>query len=421
MASTDLKKLAEEAKQILKSSEEARTKEYNKEPHLYTVNRQSIIREALVQVGKSRDSITEKELAELIDACTNYCHRLYEAFMSEKNEGIQVFAKSRINFYVIINAGINSYRKVYQVRASQKGGLRKFTNDLHRIFPESKKVNTVAFDVGHKPGSSISELTIQKALSKFLSVPKATGQGSREINKIISIAIRSYEKVNLNKAFYIEVKDESAVENQRKGREEEKQWLKDTRDALNKMISKVDWPNQRGSRSAVEAILSEILSTGRKSGAKVKGKSIAKSGPSKASTKLIIKKTTKSARPIEVPLVEDITFPPRLVAKQNWLSMVGIINAKLAPRVMANMKSPALVNRTGTFANSAKVVNIEQTREGFPSFVFDYERNPYDVFDRTKGASPWNTPERDPRALVDKSLREIVREMAIGRFYTRRA
>jgi len=98
-----------------------------------------------------------------------------------------------------------------------------------------------------------------------------------------------------------------------------------------------------------------------------------------------------------------------------------MLNAKLPPRVMGNMRSPALVNRTGTFANSTKVVNVEQTREGFPTFVFDYERDPYDVFDRTKGKSPWNTPERDPRALVDRSLREIVREMAIGRFYTRRA
>lgn len=85
------------------------------------------------------------------------------------------------------------------------------------------------------------------------------------------------------------------------------------------------------------------------------------------------------------------------------------------------MKYPSLVNRTGTFGNSAKIVNVEQTREGFPTFVFDYERDPYDVFDRTLGRSPWNTPQRDPRALVDKSVRELVREMAIGRFYTRRA
>jgi hypothetical protein len=88
---------------------------------------------------------------------------------------------------------------------------------------------------------------------------------------------------------------------------------------------------------------------------------------------------------------------------------------------MQNMKNPRLINRTGRFAQSARVVNVEQTSQGFPSFVFDYERDPYDVFDRTLGRSPWNTAQRDPRALVDLSVREIVREMAIGRFYTRRA
>jgi peptidoglycan L-alanyl-D-glutamate endopeptidase CwlK len=105
----------------------------------------------------------------------------------------------------------------------------------------------------------------------------------------------------------------------------------------------------------------------------------------------------------------------------NWASLIAIINAKLPERVANNMKSPGLVYRTGRFANSTKVVNVETTRDGYASIVFDYERDPYDVFDRIKGASPWNTPQRDPRALVDKSVREIVQEMAIGRFYTRRA
>ena len=104
----------------------------------------------------------------------------------------------------------------------------------------------------------------------------------------------------------------------------------------------------------------------------------------------------------------------------NWSSLLAILNAKLPPKVIANMRYPALVNRTGTFANSTEVVNIETSREGYPVFVFDYERDPYNVFDRTLGRAPWNTPERDPRALVDKSVREIVREMAIGRFYTKR-
>lgn len=107
--------------------------------------------------------------------------------------------------------------------------------------------------------------------------------------------------------------------------------------------------------------------------------------------------------------------------QKTWSSLLPMINSKLTPKMIANMRYPALVNRTGTLASSAEVVNVETTKEGFPTFVFNYERDPYNVFDRTLGRSPWNTPERDPRALVDKSVREVLREMAVGRFYTRRA
>ena len=36
------------------------------------------------------------------------------------------------------------------------------------------------------------------------------------------------------------------------------------------------------------------------------------------------------------------------------------------------------------------------------------------------GSEPWATPERDPRKLIDGSIREIAARLAIGRFFTRR-
>ena len=36
------------------------------------------------------------------------------------------------------------------------------------------------------------------------------------------------------------------------------------------------------------------------------------------------------------------------------------------------------------------------------------------------GEAPWATPERDPRKLIDRSIREIATKLAIGRFFTRR-
>ena len=37
-----------------------------------------------------------------------------------------------------------------------------------------------------------------------------------------------------------------------------------------------------------------------------------------------------------------------------------------------------------------------------------------------RGEPPWATPERDPRKLIDRSIREIAAELAMGRLFTRR-
>lgn len=419
MSNINLKKLAEEAKKLLAESEESRTTYYNKEPHSYSVARSSIIKQALVQVGRSKDTITEDELDQLTTSATAYCKRLHDAFQAQTNRGVKVYAKSKINFYVVI-FGVDAYELIYRTRVSEGGGLRKFTNELRKIFPDSAKIHSVAFDVGHVYGGSIADRRIDDALKMFVDTPKITGPGSRAINKVISIAIRSRERTDSGKSFYIEVIDESATENRRKGSAEEKKWIQDTKNALNSMIKNVDWANQRSSRSAVEAVLSELLSTSKKGKAKIKGKIFSKGTPSKASSKLVIK--GKNPKEIKSDLVGDISIAKKeKTPSTNWSSLIGIINAKLPQKVATNMGAPGLVYRTGTFANSTKVVNVENTKQGYPSIVFDYQRDPYDIFDKTKGKAPWNTPARDPRALVDRSVREIVREMAIGKFFTRRA
>lgn len=114
--------------------------------------------------------------------------------------------------------------------------------------------------------------------------------------------------------------------------------------------------------------------------------------------------------------------PSRRVQKgvsSSPLAMIKMINAKL-PRVVAgNMGSPALENRTGRFAGSVRVVDAQVTPKGFTSFGYTYQRDPYGVFESTSGTR-FASPERDPRVLIEGSIREIAQEMAIGRFFTRR-
>ena len=90
------------------------------------------------------------------------------------------------------------------------------------------------------------------------------------------------------------------------------------------------------------------------------------------------------------------------------------------PDVVAkNMVPPRLQLRTGRLAQSARVVDVQATRQGFPSIGYTYEKDPYAVFESTSGTSRASI-ERDPRPLIDQSIREIVIGFGLGRIYTRR-
>lgn len=112
--------------------------------------------------------------------------------------------------------------------------------------------------------------------------------------------------------------------------------------------------------------------------------------------------------------------PPSKQPAFNELQLVGILNASLPPIVRKNMQFPALQNRTGLFSESVKVVSIDQTPKGFPSISYTYDKIPYQVFEMGIGKEPWATPERDPRKLIDKSVRELAAEYMTQRFYTKR-
>lgn len=101
-------------------------------------------------------------------------------------------------------------------------------------------------------------------------------------------------------------------------------------------------------------------------------------------------------------------------------SYVAMINKTLSRVIRKNMRPPALQNQTGGFANSVRVQDVNTTRDGYLSFGYTYQKDPYQIFEVGKGTEPWATSQRDPRKLIDKSIREVAAELALGRFYTRR-
>lgn len=138
-------------------------------------------------------------------------------------------------------------------------------------------------------------------------------------------------------------------------------------------------------------------------------------------TKKVKGKTKVSSSKVNIPTKKKTIkgFEVK-TTKQPVLNLNALkaqINARLSMTVIKNMGTPALENRTGRFARSVQVTDVTQTSKGFPSIGYTYQKYPYQTFE--PGFKQGST-QRDPRTLIDRSIREIASELLVGRFYTRR-
>jgi len=149
----------------------------------------------------------------------------------------------------------------------------------------------------------------------------------------------------------------------------------------------------------------KVTSPDRNAERKTQHKSTKEASSSKVGAATIIRKRSTRKRQ-----TASATTP-------NLGAILGILQDKLPQTVAKNMGSPRLNNRTGRFAGSVQVTDMAVTAKGFPSIGYTYMKRPYQTFE-TGGAQ--GSADRDPRTLIDTSIREIAAGLAMGRFYTRR-
>lgn len=152
--------------------------------------------------------------------------------------------------------------------------------------------------------------------------------------------------------------------------------------------------------SAVVKVPKEEKSKGYRGAAKIAGKSLNRK------KKKIAKKSYTKTRTLQKTAKSPI-------------ALLSLINQALPHTVAKNMGDPRLVNRSGRFAGSVRAVDITTTRGGYPSIGYTYEKDPYQVFESTSGTR-FSSRTRDPRVLIDTSIREIAAKLVVGRLYTRR-
>jgi len=128
-------------------------------------------------------------------------------------------------------------------------------------------------------------------------------------------------------------------------------------------------------------------------------------------------KAPKKSRVAKVALVKGSKVAKAKESNFSLAHLMGVLNDRLPQTVEANMGAPRLVNQSGRFANSTRITDVSTTKQGFPSIGYTYQKNPYQTFETGYRQGSEN---RDPRTLIDSSIREIAAQFAIGRFYTRR-
>ena len=290
-----------------------------------------------------------------------------------------------------------------------------------------KKSIKFFFDAGHEEGYGVFERFIDDAtlnIAKSLELESDEDSIAARDRLLRELADLGFELeiAKVDNADSIIIKIESTYLNRQRGAQTG-QRSKKLREAVLDFIEKYPLENLEGSDSIKTRKRKEVLHKTLDPFKKLKNVKVTtenikiKESNTKVSKSYKSKVTGKSKKIGSIGAIGATKIKRSKRPKKSIVSLIGILNAKLPRTVQKNMGAPALVNRTGRFASSVRVTDVAITPKGFPSIGYTYQLGPYQTFE--PGYAQGST-DRDPRTLIDKSIREIAASMAIGRFYTRR-
>lgn len=440
-----------------------REQELDNSAHVYSVLYPKLLREVLYEINTIKISGIRFPASLIREPVKTYCEELYTSFKKTAPPGYSMqVAGTPLSFSVLIRKKGASDKKstpFIQIGARRKVPLSNLKITLLREIKafikesrnraitkieEERIFNTVLgnkdknniragglLERGHSTGGSAIEhelLDAKISFSEELRNISKMGQSS-VVDSILmdmkfTVITNPKKQGKLrNGKLVVFIYDQSKTRNNAQSNVESNM-RKDFQKVIMEVLDKVDFANLETSPSVPKIAIAKIGKGAKKSGLKTNiNTAIADITYNTVSNTSIKGKllTTTISENLSSSMKFNFVQANKAQKKQNWSYLIPIINSRLASQVQKNMKSPRLVNRTGRFANSVSVTGVVETQQGYPSFIFDYERDPYNVFDPVVGRSPWNTPERNPRNLINLSIREIMRELAVDRFYTRRA
>ncbi len=293
--------------------------------------------------------------------------------------------------------------------APAQSALRNQLIGIYKTIGRSTKAGDRLFDLGHITAvSQVKRETAVRALERIKTSPQYSD---------VLAGLMKYELISkfsasseLNKFFegkVVYARPEAVAFNNVQSKFET-ELLKEVQNALKQVVeSNVDWANQAGSDTIVEAIAKELIGTAVKRGAKGNLSKIDRA-PSKASLAKTLKKKVVTRKLGKPNVSTPSPLPEAGKSAVDLRSLIPILNQRLPEVVRSNMGiGGRLRNRTGRFSESARVVEI-----GGDVMSYSYQRNPYQVFE--------SQGPRDPRPLIEGSIRELAASLTRQKFNLRR-
>jgi len=447
MAQANLKKVLEKLEQDLyRNAEEYRLLISDKKVHFIRLTRKELKEQVRAELLNRRGGFAElpESIEKIVDEESD---AMYE-YLKERLNPINYNANTRRVYYTSDYKANNSYFEV--MLATKEGkGVRKVFNHfrtikqnaqrqlIKKLNAQIKKLNNSRtnkveeinasdfLNVGHFAETAVSmqrKRAVENALFNF-------GQkGSKDVAPFIQ-ALKDELKLNISKKpgspiDVIGVTIESAFLNKKYGREVEAKLAPKINQALARVLEKMEMENLSSSPTPVETRIDRTLNKFADVG---KGKKNVRTNikKKKINTKEVKAEKKKKVKAGKGKQFKDNTKAPKVVFDNkesragSTISLLALLNSKLSSTVQSNMGPPALENRTGRFAGSVRAIDVQKTKKGFLSVGYTYQKNPYQVFEKSSG-SRFSSVDRDPRTLIDASIREIAAQMVTTKLYTRR-
>jgi hypothetical protein len=154
---------------------------------------------------------------------------------------------------------------------------------------------------------------------------------------------------------------------------------------------------------------------GKKGGKTVIRSAESKTGQIKDGTYIDVNKNNQGILP-----TAPVMAKPEARVEPTDLDIKRLLSAKLTEEIRRRMTYPRLVYRTGRFAASVDIIGLTKDSTGTTTLSYTYDKDPYQIFEPGVGKPPWATRARDPRGIIEDSIREIAVGIIDTKFNLRR-